>query len=140
MGDSSRRGWLGRLLHRLALAWYHFRWRRWRRPWRYEKRRWYVVVDDDEIDKEKVDVLMWYCPEQDYIDGVCIPIPGDDYSDYVPREDRITYSQFRALSDEYWAKRGGRPDTREIIEKQRREFEARMAKKEAERARESNPE
>ncbi len=140
MSISSWRDFLARLLHRLALGYYHFRWRHWRRPWRYYKGRWYVVVDDDEIDNEKVDVLWWYCPQIDYDDGVCLPLPDEDYSDYVPMEDRITYSQYEALSEEYWAKRGGRPDTREIIEKQRREFLARMAKEEAARARESNPE
>ncbi len=137
MSISSWRDFLARLLHRLALAYYHFRWRHWRRPWRYYKGRWYVVVPDEEMDKEKVDVLMWYRPDIDYEEGVCIPIPGYDYSDYVPMEDRMAYSQYEALSEEYWAKRGGRPTTREIIEKQQRAFEERMAKKQAARSPES---
>jgi|GEM_PF-3148788 len=129
---------LKRLGHRLFLAYAHFRWRRWRRPWRYYKARWYVVVDDDKMNDEKVEVLTWFNPETALTEGVCFPLDDYDYFDYVPMEDRISYSQYMALEEEYWAKRGGRPRAEDIIERDRREFEEYWAKREAARAAENS--
>ncbi|MGB9689497.1 hypothetical protein [Thermogutta sp.] len=49
-----------RLAHRVFLAYAHYRWRR---PWRFYKGRWYVVVPDRDMHKEKVKVITWCCPE-----------------------------------------------------------------------------
>lgn len=131
---------LKRLGHRLFLAYAHFRWRRWRRPWRFYEGRWYVVVSDDEINDEKVEVLDWYNPKTNYMEGVCFPLDDHDYFDYVPMEDRISWSECHALQEEYWAQRGGRPTAKEIIEQDRREFEEYWAKREAARAAENTQE
>lgn len=128
---SSVFGYFKQLGHRLFLAYAHFRWRRWRRPWRYYGGRWYVIVDDDKMNDEKVEVLSWFYPEGGITEGVCIPLDDHDYFDYVPMEDRISVSQYWAMQEEYWAKRGGRPTFAEIIERRRKEFEEYLAKKAA---------
>lgn len=91
---SSVLGYFKQLGHRLFLAYAHYRWRRWRRPWRYYGGRWYVVVQDENLNDEKVPVLFWFNPETMEDDGICVPVPGYDYTDYVPQEDRFPYSQY----------------------------------------------
>ncbi|MGB9690032.1 hypothetical protein [Thermogutta sp.] len=88
---------LKRLAHRVFLAYAHYRWRRWRCPWRFYQGRWYVVVRDRDMHKEKVKVITWCCPETGDIESICIPVPGYDYSDYVPFEDRIPDSVYFPL-------------------------------------------
>lgn len=88
---------LKRLAHRVFLAYAHYRWRRWRCPWRFYKGRWYVVVRDRDMHKEKVKVITWCCPETGDIESICLPVPGHDYSDYVPFEDRMPDSVYFPL-------------------------------------------
>jgi len=97
---------LKRLGHRLFLAYAHYRWRRWRRPWLPDRGPWRVVVPDEEMSNEKVVVLTWFNLETGRWGGICEFFDDSDLCDYVPMEDRIAQSEYFPLLEQspVWVK------------------------------------